>query len=79
MSDSLQAVLKLALALSELDRLSEIEILQNSLDAKREEVELAWLPILEERSRRIEAAISIPKVPEVLRQHREKKRISRLG
>jgi putative addiction module component (TIGR02574 family) len=79
MGDALQTVLNQALALPALDRVRVIETLQDSLDARHTEIEQAWLPELERRAQAIREGASVPKVPEVLRQYREKKHAAPLG
>jgi putative addiction module component (TIGR02574 family) len=79
MGDALQNVLNQALALPALDRLRVIETLQDSLDSQRAEVERAWLPELERRAEALRSGQSVAKVPDVLRQYREKKHAAGLG
>jgi putative addiction module component (TIGR02574 family) len=79
MGDNLQNVLNQALALPALDRLRVIETLQDSLDARQVEIEQAWLPELDRRAKAIREGTSLTKMPEVLRQYREKKHAARLG
>jgi Putative addiction module component len=71
MGDNLQNVLNQALALSALDRVRIIESLQDSLDERHADIEQAWIPVLLERSRQIDAGEATFSYPEPLRRYRE--------
>jgi hypothetical protein len=71
MGDKLQNVLNQALALPARDRVRVIESLQDSLDESHSEIEQAWIPVLLERSRQIDAGEAVFGYPEPLRKFRE--------